>query len=238
MEPPTDLSADSVRDAKVNVLKSIRHWHGADEVGANVVRAQYLAGSVDGEDVVGYREEDRVAPESQTEAFVALRILIDNWRWEGVPFFVRMGKRLPKKATEISEHTGKLTLADDSGLVVDALNRAPGVHSARYAGDEATDADNNTKLLEELRDVPDESRHAAFWCVMALVDPSGSCQTFEGEVKGVILHQRQGDGGFGYDPLFMVREYGQTMAELPLDLKNRISHRGQALKKLIAVLEG
>ncbi len=143
-----------------------------------------------------------------------------------------------KKAEEIAAHTGALTLADDSGLVVEALSGAPGVHSARYAGESATDADNNAKLLEALRGVPEESRQAAFRCVMALVAPGGSCRTFAGEVKGVVLSQLRGDGGFGYDPLFMVREYGQTMAELPLDLKNRISHRGQALKKLIAALEG
>ena len=143
-----------------------------------------------------------------------------------------------KKAEEIAAYTGCLTLADDSGLVVDALSGAPGVHSARYAGKNATDADNNTKLLAALRDVAGESRQASFQCVMALVAPDGKSRTFNGEVKGVILQQPQGDGGFGYDPLFMVREYGQTMAELPLDLKNRISHRGQALKKLLATLEG
>ena len=104
MEPPTDLTADGVRDAKVNVLKSIRHWVGAAEVGKNVVRGQYVAGSVDGQDAPGYRQEDRINPESQTEAYVALRILIDNWRWEGVPFYMRVGKQLPKKATEISVH--------------------------------------------------------------------------------------------------------------------------------------
>ncbi len=143
-----------------------------------------------------------------------------------------------KKAEAIARHTKKLTLADDSGLVVECLNGAPGVHSARYAGDDATDADNNRKLLQELRDVPESRRQAAFRCVMALVDPNGSCRTFDGELKGVILPHLQGDGGFGYDPLFMVREYGQSLAEIPLDIKNRISHRGQALKKLIATLEG
>jgi len=104
MEPPTDLSADGVRDAKVNVFKSIRHWKGAEEVAHNIVRGQYIAGSVDGEDAAGYREEDRVNPESDTETYVALRILIDTWRWEGVPFYIRVGKQLPKKATEISVH--------------------------------------------------------------------------------------------------------------------------------------
>ncbi len=143
-----------------------------------------------------------------------------------------------KKAEALAAHTGKLTLADDSGLVVAALDGAPGVHSARYAGADATDADNNARLLREMQNVPDDRRQAAFRCVMALVEPGGTCRTFEGELKGTILRSPRGDGGFGYDPLFMVREYGRTLAELPLDAKNRISHRGQALKKLLAALEG
>ncbi len=131
-----------------------------------------------------------------------------------------------------------MTLADDSGLVVEALSGAPGVHSARYAGDGATDADNNAKLLEALEDVADIDRQAAFHCVMALIEPGKACRTFTGAVNGIILRQPQGEGGFGYDPLFLVPEYGKSMAELQLDIKNRISHRGQALKKLIAALHG
>lgn len=142
-----------------------------------------------------------------------------------------------KKAETIAAHSGTLTLADDSGLVVDALDGAPGIYSARYAGATATDADNNRKLLRSMQGLPEGERQAAFRCVMALVTPEGSCQTFEGELKGIILQQQQGDGGFGYDPLFMVREYGQSLAELPLDLKNRISHRGQALAKVLAALK-
>jgi len=104
MEPPTDLSADGVRDEKVKVLRSLRQWNTPELVADNVVRAQYIAGHVDGESVVGYRDEDRVDPESMTESYVALRVLVDTWRWSGVPFYVRMGKQLPKKATEISVH--------------------------------------------------------------------------------------------------------------------------------------
>jgi len=104
MEPPTDLGADAVRDEKVKVLRSLRQWDTAEKVAANVVRAQYSAGHIDGVQVPGYREEDRVDPESMTEAYVALRIMVDTWRWSGVPFYVRMGKRLPKKTTEISVH--------------------------------------------------------------------------------------------------------------------------------------
>ena len=104
MEPPTDLSADGVRDEKVKVIRSLRQWDTPEKVAANVVRAQYTAGHVDGKSVPGYREEDRVDPESMTEAYVAVRLMIDTWRWSGVPFYIRMGKQLPKKATEISVH--------------------------------------------------------------------------------------------------------------------------------------
>jgi glucose-6-phosphate 1-dehydrogenase len=104
MEPPTDLSADGVRDEKVKVIRSLRQWDTPELVAENVVRGQYLEGNVNGREVPGYRQEDRVDPESETEAYVALRCMIDTWRWSGVPFYVRMGKRLPKKATEISVH--------------------------------------------------------------------------------------------------------------------------------------
>jgi len=107
MEAPTDLSADGIRDAKVNVLRSLRPLLGPEDVANNVVRAQYTAGSINGKSVAGYRQEDRVNPESMTEAYVALRLHIDNWRWAGVPFYMRMGKRLPKKTTEISIHFRK-----------------------------------------------------------------------------------------------------------------------------------
>ncbi|MBK1881394.1 glucose-6-phosphate dehydrogenase [Luteolibacter pohnpeiensis] len=104
MEPPTDLSADGVRDEKVKVIRSLRQWDTPEKVAENVVRAQYTAGHVDGKEVLGYRQEDRVSPESDTEAYVAVRLLIDTWRWSGVPFYIRMGKQLPKKSTEISVH--------------------------------------------------------------------------------------------------------------------------------------
>ncbi len=107
MEPPTDLSADSVRDEKVKVIRALRPLTGPEAVGQSVVRAQYTAGSVDGVTRVGYRQEDRVNPESKTECYVALRLFVDTWRWQGVPFYIRVGKQLPKKATEISVHFKK-----------------------------------------------------------------------------------------------------------------------------------
>jgi glucose-6-phosphate 1-dehydrogenase len=107
MEPPTDLSADSVRDEKVKVIRALRPLVGPEDVAKHVIRAQYTAGSVDGVSRVGYRQEDRVNPESKTEPYVALRVMIDTWRWQGVPFYIRVGKQLPKKATEISVHFKK-----------------------------------------------------------------------------------------------------------------------------------
>ncbi len=137
-----------------------------------------------------------------------------------------------KKARGAALAIGKPVLADDSGLVVDALGGAPGVYSARFAGEKASDDDNNAKLLEQMAHLPTEHRTAAYRCVIALCFSDGSCRTFDGELGGVILNAPRGRGGFGYDPLFLVPEYGQTLAELPLEIKNRISHRGKALAKL------
>lgn len=141
-----------------------------------------------------------------------------------------------KKANEIAVLTGCMTLADDSGLVVDALNGAPGIYSARYAGENCTDAENNAKLLQELTDVPIQLRTGAFVCAMALADPDGDIREFSGRLAGLILDVPRGSGGFGYDPLFLVPEYGKTLAELSLEIKNRISHRGAALQQVVAAL--
>ena len=142
-----------------------------------------------------------------------------------------------KKALAIARQTGRRCLADDSGLEVAALQGRPGVFSARYAGENATDEQNNMLLLKELAGVAETSRQGAFCCVMALCDPEGSCQLFEGRIDGRILESARGQGGFGYDPLFWVDSHGCTMAELPLEEKNRISHRGQALQKVVSVLK-
>lgn len=141
-----------------------------------------------------------------------------------------------KKARNAALATGKPVIADDSGLVVDALGGRPGVHSARFAGEGCCDAENNAKLLRELSEVPVEGRTAAFHCVIALCLPDGTCRTFDGELKGVMTDAPIGTDGFGYDPLFLVPEYGRTLAELSMDVKNRISHRGRALAKLKAHL--
>ncbi|NCO52893.1 MAG: XTP/dITP diphosphatase [Deltaproteobacteria bacterium] len=142
-----------------------------------------------------------------------------------------------KKALEIASFANSLTLADDSGLVVAALDGAPGIYSARYAGAQATDADNNQKLLRNLSAIPPSQRQAYFCCVMALADPQGNCQTFEGRIHGQLIDELRGKQGFGYDPLFLVPEYGKTLGELSLEIKNRISHRSQALKQVFAALK-
>ena len=141
-----------------------------------------------------------------------------------------------KKARSAALFTGLPVLADDSGLSVDFLDGRPGVYSARFAGEGASDADNNALLLRELAGVPQEQRGAAFHCVIALCQPDGSCQSFDGSLSGAILEVPRGDGGFGYDPLFLVPEYGQTFSELPLEIKNVISHRGRAMQMLRAAM--
>jgi XTP/dITP diphosphohydrolase len=142
-----------------------------------------------------------------------------------------------KKAREASAATGLPVIADDSGLTVAALNGQPGVISARYAGEPSDDTANNRKLLHELAGVPPEKRCAAFVCVLAFVHPDGSEALFEGKIDGRILETPRGDGGFGYDPLLLIEEQNATMAELTVEEKNRISHRGQALRSFRAFLQ-
>ncbi len=137
-----------------------------------------------------------------------------------------------KKARFAALATGLPALADDSGLVVEVLDGRPGVHSARFAGPGADDGANNRKLLEELAAVPASRRTAAFHCVLAFCTPEGNCRTFDGTLSGLILEDPQGEGGFGYDPLFLIPQYGETLAQLSLEIKNRISHRARALFQL------
>ena len=142
-----------------------------------------------------------------------------------------------KKAREASAFTGLPALADDSGLIVYALDGRPGVYSARFAGEGAGDAANNDQLLRELQGVSADARQAAFVCVLAFVTPGGVERTFVGRVAGHILEKPRGTGGFGYDPLFGVEGFDCSMAELDLDQKNRISHRGQAFRQLLEFLK-
>ncbi len=143
-----------------------------------------------------------------------------------------------KKATEVAAAAGVACLSDDSGLEVDALGGRPGVHSARYSGEGATDASNNAKLLEELGDVADEARTARFQCAIAVVDADGrELAVAEGACEGRIGRELRGTHGFGYDPLFVPDGYAETMAELGPDTKNAISHRAKAAAKLVPLLQ-
>jgi len=145
------------------------------------------------------------------------------------------------KAVVVSIFTGRLTLADDSGLEVDALDGAPGIHSARFASTEpkanASDEDNMRLLLKKLQDVPDEKRSARFVCAVALAKPAGGGQAeilaeTLGTVEGRIIHEPRGDSGFGYDPVFFVEQFGGTFAEVGPEKKHRISHRARALEQM------
>jgi len=142
------------------------------------------------------------------------------------------------KARQAAAVTGLPAIADDSGLEVDALNGAPGVWSARYAGEPSDDARNNAKLLEALREVPAQRRQARFRCAAAFVDLARGIEIVEsGECAGNILEAPRGTGGFGYDPLFTLTGLTQTMAELPVDKKNQVSHRAAAFRALAATMK-
>jgi XTP/dITP diphosphohydrolase len=169
--------------------------------------------------------------------------LVPLSRIENAPAVVEDGRTFEenarKKARALAEFSGLLTLADDSGLEVDALGGALGVHSARYSGDDADDARNNQKLLNELTGVPEEKRSARFVCVLALCAPAalkGGERLFRGECAGRIAFAPKGTNGFGYDPLFFYPPLNRTFAELDRDAKARVSHRGEALRKLAAAL--
>ncbi len=142
------------------------------------------------------------------------------------------------KASTCARQSHLLTLADDSGLEVDALGGEPGVLSARYAGEGASDSDRVSYLLSRLKDVPPPERSARFRCVIAIATPEEMVELCSGECHGFITLAPKGELGFGYDPIFYLPETGKTMAELTLEIKNRVSHRGQAARKAYQVLEG
>ncbi|MFZ5865341.1 MAG: XTP/dITP diphosphatase [Thermodesulfobacteriota bacterium] len=141
-----------------------------------------------------------------------------------------------KKARILADATGIPALADDSGLCVDALGGRPGVHSARYAGEGASDADRIAKLLNEMRDVPEQQRSAQFVCAVALAWPDGQSTMFMGTCEGQITREPRGLGGFGFDPVFYFPEAGCTFAEMDRQAKNQVSHRGKALRQLAEYL--
>lgn len=143
------------------------------------------------------------------------------------------------KARNASQHTGLPAIADDSGIEVDALNGAPGIYSARFAGVGATDADNLQKLLKDIANVVDAQRTARFQCLLVFMlhDKDPTPVICQGTWEGSILHEPRGENGFGYDPVFYVPTQACSSAQLPADVKNKISHRGQALAKLLAELQ-
>jgi len=142
-----------------------------------------------------------------------------------------------KKATEYAQISGLITMADDSGLEVDALGGEPGVMSRRYAGENSTDEERNEFLLKKIRQVSWDKRTARFRCIIAISLPNGSVETVDGICEGVIAYEPKGYNGFGYDPIFYLSELGKSMAELTLEEKNRLSHRARAATKAKAILE-
>jgi XTP/dITP diphosphohydrolase len=142
------------------------------------------------------------------------------------------------KATTLAAESGLLSLADDSGLEVDALGGEPGTLSARYAGEGASDRDRVSYLLTKLEGVPQEKRAARFRCVIAIATPGGEVEICSGECRGIITFAPKGNRGFGYDPVFYLPELGRTMAELSPQEKNKISHRGRAAEKARQLLKG
>lgn len=136
------------------------------------------------------------------------------------------------KARAVMEETGTLVLADDSGLEIDYLNGEPGVYSARYLGEDTSYRIKNQNLIDRLRGVPEEKRTARFVCVIAAVFPDGRILTTRGTIEGIIGYEERGDGGFGYDPIFWLPEYGCSTAELSMEKKNELSHRGKALSAM------
>lgn len=161
--------------------------------------------------------------------------------FEGVPEVVEDGDTFEanavKKVREISTYLGMPAVGDDSGLEVDALGGRPGVYSARYAGEGATDEANWRKLLGELADVPAEKRTARFRCVLALVEPGRDPIIAAGFCEGVIAEEPRGTNGFGYDPVFYLPQQGKSMAELSPEEKNQISHRAMAMQNLLSALK-
>lgn len=136
------------------------------------------------------------------------------------------------KATEISRIAGCVVLADDSGLEVDAMDKMPGIYSARYLGEDTPYSIKNQTIIDNLAGLPDEKRTARFVCAIAAAFPDGRVVTRRGTIEGIIGYEERGENGFGYDPIFFVPEYGKTTAELSPEEKNKISHRGKALEMI------
>lgn len=164
---------------------------------------------------------------SMEEACVAVEVIEDGKTFT---------ENAIKKATEISKITGKITMADDSGLEIDFLDKKPGVYSARYLGENTPYIEKNNHILHLMENVPEQKRIARFVCAIATAFPNGKIVTTQSTIEGLIAHEIKGENGFGYDPIFFVPEKGKTTAELSPEEKNAISHRGKALKKMKELL--
>lgn len=190
--------------------------------------------------IVATRNKGKVREIREALKGLGLRIysLID---FRDVPEVEEDGKSFTenalKKARFYSKVFGKLTMADDSGLEVDGLKGMPGIYSARYSGEGASSQKNNEKLLQEMEGISLSKRGARFKCIIAMVSPEGREAMAEGACKGRIGFREKGKKGFGYDPLFILPKYGKTMAELSLEEKNKMSHRGKALRKIRKIIK-
>ncbi len=172
---------------------------------------------------------------SQKEAGITANVIEDGATFEENAIIKAEGIR--KIAAENSEYENSIVLADDSGLEIDYLNKEPGIYSARYLGEDTSYDIKNNALLDRLEGVPEEKRTARFVCAIAAAFPDGTTKTVRGTMEGRIGYKIAGENGFGYDPIFYLPEYGCTSAELAPEKKNELSHRGEGLRKMRAVIE-
>ena len=189
--------------------------------------------------VIATRNEGKLREIKDILASWSFKILsLKDFAW--IPQIIEDGstfaENAAKKAREVARQTGRLAIADDSGLAVDALQGRPGVFSSRYGGEKATDEQRFQNLLAEMAEIPEGKRQAAFVCTLAVATPQGKVELLEGRCRGQIAFAPRGKHGFGFDPIFFIPELGKTMAELDPEVKNRISHRARALEKLKELL--
>lgn len=191
--------------------------------------------------VIATKNTGKIAEFASALADLPVKVLALS-DFDNIPEAIENGESFAANAEIKARHyarlTGKACLADDSGLEVDVLGGEPGVFSARYAGEHASDEENNRKLLNKLKNITSDKRSGRFRCALALIMNDGGIITAEGICEGIILDELRGRGGFGYDPLFYVPRFGKTFAELSIAEKNIISHRGIAIKNLAVKLAG
>lgn len=172
---------------------------------------------------------------SQKEAGITADIIENGSTFEENAMI--KAEEIARIASEMDEYKDAVVLADDSGLEIDYLNKEPGIYSARYMGEDTSYDIKNQALLDRLAGVPDEKRTARFVCAIAAVFPDGTKEVVRGTMEGIIGYKIEGENGFGYDPIFYLPEYGMTSAQLPPEKKNELSHRGEGLRKMRAIIE-